>query len=70
MDEDGFYLSQLMTGESGLVPSNFVEKVDGEDGGKENERGREGEGGGGGRRGGGREGEEERERGRKENKAQ
>ena len=38
MDEDGFYFSQLVTGESGLVPSNFVEKVTGEDGGKEEER--------------------------------
>lgn len=34
MDSDGFYRAQLMTGEEGLVPSNFVEKVD-DDGGKD-----------------------------------
>ena len=28
MDADGFYYSQLQTGETGLVPSNFVEKVE------------------------------------------
>ena len=27
MDADGFYFSQLVSGETGLVPSNFVEKV-------------------------------------------
>lgn len=34
MDNDGFYLSQLVTGETGLVPSNFVEKVEDGEGGK------------------------------------
>ena len=44
MDEDGFFFAQLMNGESGLVPSNFVERVM-EEGGQEGERegGREGE---------------------------
>ena len=33
MDADGFYYSQLPSGEAGLVPSNFVEKVeDGDEG--------------------------------------
>ena len=33
MDNDGFYTAQQMSGEKGLVPSNFVEKVaDGEGG--------------------------------------
>lgn len=27
MDADGFYHGQLMNGESGLVPSNFIERV-------------------------------------------
>lgn len=27
MDEDGFYHGQLMSGETGLVPSNFIERV-------------------------------------------
>lgn len=27
MDDDGYYHAQLMTGESGMVPSNFIEKV-------------------------------------------
>ena len=27
MDEDGFYQGQLMDGETGLVPSNFIERV-------------------------------------------
>ncbi len=27
MDEDGFYHGQLLSGESGLVPSNFIERV-------------------------------------------
>ena len=44
MDEDGFYHAQLVTGETGLVPSNFVEKVaegeGGEEGGREGEKGR------------------------------
>ena len=42
MDADGFYFSQLVTGERGLVPSNFVEKVaegeGGEEGGREGGR--------------------------------
>ena len=43
MDADGFYLTQLVTGESGLVPSNFVEKVaDGEGGEEEGGRGERG----------------------------
>ena len=29
MDEDGFYLAKLMNGRSGMVPSNYVERVDG-----------------------------------------
>ena len=28
MDGDGFYMAQLQSGETGLVPSNFVEKVE------------------------------------------
>ena len=28
MDEDGFYQGQLMSGESGLVPSNFIQEVE------------------------------------------
>ncbi len=32
MDDDGFYHGQLMTGESGMVPSNFIERVVDEDG--------------------------------------
>ena len=32
MDADGFYFSQLPSGESGLVPSNFVEKVEDREG--------------------------------------
>ena len=27
MDEDGFYQGQLMDGEVGLIPSNFIERV-------------------------------------------
>ena len=27
MDEDGFYHGQLMNGDNGLVPSNFIERV-------------------------------------------
>ena len=27
MDEDGYYHGQLMSGESGMIPSNFIEKV-------------------------------------------
>jgi len=27
MDEDGFYHGQLESGESGMVPSNFIERV-------------------------------------------
>lgn len=27
MDEDGYYHGQLMSGQSGMVPSNFIEKV-------------------------------------------
>ena len=49
MDDDGFYFAQLMSGENGMVPSNFVEKIDeGEEGEvveegerQERERGRE-----------------------------
>ena len=32
IDEDGFYNGQLMTGENGLVPSNFIERVMDENG--------------------------------------
>ena len=61
MDDDGFYFAQLMNGENGMVPSNFVEKVDeGEEEGEvvqEGER-QEREGGErGGRKRRGREGE-------------
>lgn len=31
MDEDGFYYGELLEGKRGLVPSNFVEKLTGED---------------------------------------
>ncbi|RWS10368.1 RIMS-binding protein 2-like protein [Dinothrombium tinctorium] len=31
MDEDGFFLGELLDGRRGLVPSNFVEKLTGED---------------------------------------
>ena len=27
MDDDGFYHGQLLSGESGMVPSNFIERV-------------------------------------------
>lgn len=27
MDDDGYYHGQLMTGQSGMVPSNFIERV-------------------------------------------
>ena len=27
MDDDGFYQGQLMSGQTGLIPSNFIEKV-------------------------------------------
>lgn len=30
MDEDGYYHGQLMTGQSGMIPSNFIEKVEDE----------------------------------------
>ena len=33
MDEDGYYHGQLMTGQSGMVPSNFIERVSEDDGG-------------------------------------
>ena len=29
MDDDGFYHGQLLTGQSGMIPSNFIEMVDG-----------------------------------------
>ena len=45
MDADGFYFSQLVTGERGLVPSNFVEKVAEGDGGEERGEREEREGG-------------------------
>lgn len=32
MDGDGFYHAQLTTGEEGLVPSNFIELVEQEEG--------------------------------------
>lgn len=32
MDDDGFYHAQLMSGESGMVPSNFIERVMDEEG--------------------------------------
>lgn len=32
MDEDGFYHAQLMSGQSGMVPSNFIEKVTDDEG--------------------------------------
>ena len=28
MDPDGFYLAKLMNGRTGMVPSNYVERVD------------------------------------------
>lgn len=31
MDEDGFYFGELLDGRRGLVPSNFIEKLVGED---------------------------------------
>ena len=32
MDEDGYYHGQLMSGQSGMVPSNFIEKVTDDEG--------------------------------------
>ena len=32
MDDDGFYHGQLMSGESGMVPSNFIERVPDDEG--------------------------------------
>jgi hypothetical protein len=32
MDDDGYYHGQLMSGESGMVPSNFIEKVTDDEG--------------------------------------
>lgn len=34
MDNDGFYHGQLMSGESGMIPSNFIERVMDEEGKK------------------------------------
>ena len=32
MDSDGYYHGQLLTGESGMVPSNFIDRVVDEEG--------------------------------------
>ena len=67
MDDDGFYFAQLMNGENGMVPSNFVEKVDeGEEEGEVVQEGERQEREGGERGGRERREKEKRERGREE----
>lgn len=35
MDDDGYYHGQLMSGQSGMIPSNFIEKVADDEGEQE-----------------------------------
>lgn len=35
VDDDGFYLAKLMNGQTGMVPSNYVERVDASEGGSD-----------------------------------